>query len=306
MRVQGAVIVITGVSRGLGRATAIKLKERGATVIGLDMTAGDIRDEIDDFHVLNLCDRARIDTVTKDILARFGDIDILINNAGVLTLETGDADVNDSARYAMDVNLFGAWQLTAGLLPSLLRRHGRVINVASMFALVNVPYIAAYAASKRALFAYSDILRANYRGRLHVTTVFPGFIDTAIHRPASGIGLSVKRLVNFVLSGRTVFSMEEPLDRAAAGLVAACERRAVRNRGLTPFGSLTMYCARWLPSVVDWVVAARLAALVRSGDIVLRPDLIECEIAAILPSPAPGTGNANPATIAQLRDAALR
>ncbi|EPL12647.1 SDR family oxidoreductase [Pseudomonas sp. CF150] len=175
----------------------------------------------------------------------------------------------------MDVNLFAPWQLTSGFLPGLLRKRGKVVNVSSLFALVNAPYVAAYAASKRALSAYSDVLRMQYRGELDVVTVYPGFIDTAIHLPAQRVGLSVKRLVTFKWGDKTLLSLEEKLDAAANGLVRACQKNGLRNRGLTFMGTLAMYTARSVPSVVDAFIAMRLRTLTRGGHLVLNPELIE-------------------------------
>ena len=275
MNLQGKIIVLTGSSRGLGQAAAGKLKQQGATVIGLDILAPETPGLLDAFYKIDLCDRSAVAVVIAAIGIDFGDIDILVNNAGTLTLERGETGVTDEVTRAVDVNLFAPWQLVAGLLPGLLRQRGKIVNVSSLFALVNAPYVAAYAASKRALAAYSDVLRMQYRGQLDVVTVYPGFIDTAIHLPAQRVGLSVKRLVTFKWGDKTLISLEEKLDAASDGLVRACRKNGLRNRGLTFMGTLAMYTARSLPSVVDAFIALRLRTLTRGGHLVLKPELIE-------------------------------
>ncbi|MBK3429862.1 MULTISPECIES: SDR family NAD(P)-dependent oxidoreductase [Pseudomonas] len=275
MNLLGKTIVITGTARGLGFAAASKLKRLGATVIGLDILAPQDSGLLDAFYQVDLCDRHAVANVISAISTDFGDIDILVNNAGTLTLERGETGVTDEVTRAVDVNLFAPWQLTSGFLPGLLRKRGKVVNVSSLFALVNAPYVAAYAASKRALSAYSDVLRMQYRGKLDVVTVYPGFIDTAIHLPAQRVGLSVKRLVTFKWGDKTLLSLEEKLDAAANGLVRACQKNGLRNRGLTFMGTLAMYTARSVPSVVDAFIAMRLRTLTRGGHLVLNPELIE-------------------------------
>lgn len=275
MNLLGKIIVISGCARGLGHAAARKLKQQGATVIGLDILAPQEPELLDGFYQVDLCDRSALASVIGAISTDFGDIDILVNNAGTLTLERGETGVTDEVIRAVDVNLFAPWQLVAGFLPGLLRKRGKVVNVSSLFALVNAPYVAAYAASKRALSAYSDVLRMQYRGQLDVVTVYPGFIDTAIHLPAQRVGLSVKRLVTFKRGDKTLLSLEEKLDAASDGLVRACRTHGLRNRGLTFMGTLAMYTARIAPSMVDAFIALRLRTLTRGGHLALKPELIE-------------------------------
>ncbi|GLO42915.1 MULTISPECIES: SDR family NAD(P)-dependent oxidoreductase [Pseudomonas] len=275
MKLHNKIVVITGAARGLGLETARKLKHQGATVIGIDRLEPHVALNFDAYYLLDLCDRERLDEAAASILERFGDIDILINNAGVLTLERGETGVNDDVRRALEVNLLAPWQLTSRFLPALLRKRGKVVNVSSLFALVNAPYVAAYATSKRALSAYSDVLRMQYPGQLDVVTVFPGFIDTAIHDPAERVGLSVKRLVSFKRGERVLLSLEEKLNDASNGLVRACTRHGLRNRGLTFLGSVAMYTARWLPSLVDAFIGLRLRSLSKAGQLSLKPELID-------------------------------
>ncbi len=278
------IVVVVGVSRGLGQRTAALLKEEGARVIGIgNQPPPPVQPPaicfypdykrtpaLDAFFQADLASTEEIDAAVAALTRQFGDIDILVNNAGTLALDPLDAGVTSDVRRMLDVNLFGAWHLTSRLLPGLLRKGGRVVNVSSLFALVNAPQGAAYAISKRALVAYSDALRASTRGRISVSTVFPVFIDTAIHAPAERAGLSVKRLVTFKAGPNPLFTLEEPLDIAAGGLVAACQSGWARDRGVTPMGTLLMHLARWFPSLVEAVMRWRFDALLRSGEVGLQ------------------------------------
>ncbi|MDQ2821167.1 MAG: SDR family NAD(P)-dependent oxidoreductase [Pseudomonadota bacterium] len=275
MNMQGKLVVITGAARGLGSATAGLLKASGAIVIGLDLDSAEAPAHFDAFHCIDLCDHATVTETARRIARDYGDVDVLVNNAAILTLDSGALGISSSVRQSFDCNLFAPWHLTSVMLPGLLRKRGRVINVSSLFALVNAPFVAAYAASKRALFAYSDALRMEHRGALAVVTVFPGFIDTAIHRGTDPVGLSVQRLVSFKFGNTTVLSLEEKLAAAARGLAATCAGSGGRNRGLTVLGTLTMITARCLPGVVDGFISWRIASLVRAGKLHLKPELIQ-------------------------------
>ncbi|QOR67166.1 SDR family NAD(P)-dependent oxidoreductase [Cytobacillus suaedae] len=93
---------------------------------------------------------------------------------------------------------------------ALLKTHGHVINVASGLALVNVGYSAAYSASKRAIAAYSDVLRQEYGDRIDVTTLYPAFIKTPIHEPSEKDNTSLADIVR-----------PEPVEFASKALLKA-------------------------------------------------------------------------------------
>ena len=102
MKLLNKIVVITGAARGLGLETARKLKQQGATVIGIDRLEPHTALNFDAYYLLDLCDRERLDEAAASILERFGDIDILVYNAGVLTLERGETGVNDDVRRALN------------------------------------------------------------------------------------------------------------------------------------------------------------------------------------------------------------
>jgi len=264
MGLHGKRVLITGAAGGLGSATMAALAARGCNVIGLDRTpaTGATAGRV---IVADLKNPAEIAAAVAEAIKRLGGLDILINNAGVLDLQDpGAPPVGDSMEH-FDVNLFGAWRTTAAALPALLESHGRVINVSSLFAVVNAVFIPAYSASKRAMVAYSDVLRMQYGDRIGVTTVYPGYIGTHIHDKILRQGLSVARLVTFKLGGTTLLSLEEPVEAAARGMVRVCGGRVRRDCGLTFFGTLSLVAARHWPRFVDGFIRWRVGRLVRTG-----------------------------------------
>jgi NAD(P)-dependent dehydrogenase (short-subunit alcohol dehydrogenase family) len=264
MSVTGKRIVITGAASGLGKATAAALRNGGARVVGIDKKTAIIGSGTP-LIVADVRDSAAVVAAVEEAIEILGGLDILINNAGVLSLQDAGLAPGDDVLEAIEVNLLGPWRVTAAALPALEQSGGHVINIASLFAVVNAPFIPAYATSKRALTAYSDVLRSQYGGRIKVSTLYPGYMDTPIHDVAVRQGLSVAKIVRFQVGGRTLVSFEEPLETAARRIVRACAKGQVRNGGMTLSGWMTMMLARHAAGLTDRVVAWRLRQLTRKG-----------------------------------------
>jgi NAD(P)-dependent dehydrogenase (short-subunit alcohol dehydrogenase family) len=157
----------------------------------------------------------------------------------------------------LDVNLLGAWRVTAAAIESLVDARGQVVFVASRMAFMGLPLGAAYGVSKRALVAYADALRAEYGTHLGVTCVHPAFIRTPIHDRTRAAGLNLEG-----------FSREEPLDGVVARLVHACEGRTRRRDvAVTRAGAVQLAAARHLPALIDRVVARTLVKRVAAGEL---------------------------------------
>lgn len=185
---------------------------------------------------------------------------MLVNNAGIGTLQDSGDPPEERALATLEVNLFGAWRTTAAALPALLASRGRVVNVASGLARANVPYAAAYCASKRGIAAYSDVLRLEYGERLTVTTVYPGYIRTAIHADPERAGVSLEHLAR-----------EERLEDAVRTLLRACGGRPRRNLATSRAGAVELAVARHAPTLVDGLVARRVRSAVAAGKIASAP-----------------------------------
>ncbi len=239
--VSGLRVVVTGAAGGIGTATTSALERRGAAVLGIDLVSED------GIVVADVRDPEAVRAAIGACAARLGGIDVLVNNAGIgRAHDSGDFPDAD-ARAVMDVNFFGAWNATAAALPYLLESRGHVVNVASGLAFVDVPFGVAYTASKRALVAYSAALRAEYRGRITVTTVYPGYIRTAIHDVPAGAGVSLEGLVR-----------ADTVEDAAAAIARACEHRS-RNLATSRLSSVELWAARRFPRATEAVIARRVS-----------------------------------------------
>ena len=243
-------VVITGAAGDIGGRTAELLRERGASVVGLDLASGpgviacDVRDQ------------ESVDAAVAAAADRLGGIDVLINCAGLGTPQGPGTAPDDAALAVLDVNLVGPWRVTAAALPHLRAARGRVINVASGLSFLTVPLATAYCMSKRALVTYSDALRIEHGDAITVTTMYPGYIRTRIHDSAAAVGLTLEGVVPV-----------ERLDSAARALVrASLGPRPPRDLASTRRATISYAILRLAPRrLVDAVMLRHLRRAAARG-----------------------------------------
>lgn len=241
--VTGRRIVITGSSGGFGAATMQLLLAHGARVVGLDLQPASDAD-----IACDISDETQVRDAIAIAVERLGGIDVLINNAGIGTAGAIAEPPGHLDRRVLDVNALGTWNVTAAALPYLLEARGQVINVASLLAVVTLPHVAAYTASKRAVCALSDVLRIEHAQQgLSVSTVYPGYVATPIHdEPERRTGLSLR--------GRVP---EERVEQVARTILAAMQRMP-RDIATSRTGAVVLRLARVSPRLVDRIISARL------------------------------------------------
>jgi len=185
-RMQGRVVVVTGGSRGIGRAIVERLSEEGARLYFTFLRHGEaaeaVKARLRDVESLP-CDGRDAEAVQRaveTVLQREGRIDALVNNAGVthsgLLAMTAGEDID----RVIQTNLSGTLHWSRAVLrPMLLARRGAILNVASVSGLFGLPGQAAYGASKGAILALTRALAAETVGKgVRVNALVPGFIDT--------------------------------------------------------------------------------------------------------------------------------
>jgi NAD(P)-dependent dehydrogenase (short-subunit alcohol dehydrogenase family) len=187
--VGGKVALITGGSRGLGLAMARELARQGAllAICARDREELDwAREELsrDGAKVLAIeCDVGNHDDVrsmVRQVMDRFGRIDILINNAGVITVGPAQSQTLTDYQEAMDTMFWGVVYPTLAVLPHMMeRRSGRIANITSIGGKVSVPHLLPYACAKFAATGFSEGLHAEVsKFGIKVTTVVPGLMRT--------------------------------------------------------------------------------------------------------------------------------
>ena len=193
---EGQIAIVTGASRGIGRAIALALGKQGATVIGTATTpqgAETIGAALSEAGckgrgvVLNVTDTAGVDAAIADIEAHEGAATILVNNAGI----TRDALLlrmkPDDWQAIMDTNLSSVFRLSKACLRGMMKqRRGRIISIASVVGLIGNAGQANYAAAKAGIIGFSKSLAREVGSRgITVNVVAPGFIDTDMTRALS-------------------------------------------------------------------------------------------------------------------------
>jgi NADP-dependent 3-hydroxy acid dehydrogenase YdfG len=186
---EGKTVLVTGASRGIGRAVALRLARAGGRIViaatsveRLAEVKGEI--EAEGAEVLaSRCDVSRLaecEALAQASLERFGAVDVLVNNAGVgysgSVVESDPEEVERMVR----VNVLGLYYMTHSVLPSMIERgRGDVVNVGSVAAIKYSPNFAVYSATKFAVRAFSEALRNEVQGHgIRVTLVHPGLTKT--------------------------------------------------------------------------------------------------------------------------------
>ncbi|MCC2308886.1 SDR family NAD(P)-dependent oxidoreductase [Cellulomonas chengniuliangii] len=235
MKVTGTTIAVTGGGNGIGRQLVLALLARGARVAALDVNedglkatidlAGDRADRLST-HVVNITDRAAVEALPEQIIAEHGQVDGLINCAGVIQpfVPMDKLEYKDIERV-MDINFWGVVHTTKAFLPHLVTRPAaHIVNVSSMGGFIPVPGQTIYGASKAAVKLLTEGLHSELtQTPVSVTVVFPGAIETEITKN-SGVEMHGKPGTAAKQPQR---KMTSPAD-AARIIIDAMERDAYR------------------------------------------------------------------------------
>ncbi|MBY4834232.1 3-oxoacyl-ACP reductase FabG [Burkholderia dolosa] len=191
MRLKGKVAIITGAGQGIGAATALKFAEEGATVALCDLSAEAIASIVEDCRTVgatavgfsvNVANRDSLDEMVASVLAQFGRIDVLVNNAGItrdarlqkMTLEQFD--------HVIDVNLRGVFHATQAVIDCMLeQKSGVVLNASSVVGIYGNYGQTNYAAAKFGVIGFTKTWSREFGPKgIRVNAVAPGFVETPI------------------------------------------------------------------------------------------------------------------------------
>jgi NAD(P)-dependent dehydrogenase (short-subunit alcohol dehydrogenase family) len=234
---RGKVVLITGGSRGLGLVIARQLARQGARIAicarnaeELSNAEADIRSYGGEVFAIP-CDLAIRDDVHRmvtEIITHFGAIDVLINNAGTITVGPIESMRLDDYHYSMDTIFWAAANTAYYVVPHMQeRRSGRIVNIGSIGGKVGVPHLTTYCAAKFALTGWSRALRGELlKDGILVTTISPGLMRTGSPRNAEFKSQNTAEYAWFKISDSLpVLSMSA--EQAAHEVIEATRRGAV-------------------------------------------------------------------------------
>lgn len=257
---RGKVVVITGGSRGLGMALAEEFGRRGARLVLAARNESDLsqaRQQLLERGAIRNPDDALIAAVDlrkpedaqrliDDATRRFGRVDVLINNAGIITVGPVENQTLEQFRDVMDSNFYSGLHCTLAVLPQMLRRReGAIANVTSIGGRIAVPHLLPYTASKFAAVGFSEGLGMELRSKgIRVTTICPGLMRTGSHRNAQFTGDASREYRWFSMAANTPLASASARCAArkiANGIAAGCAEITITPQAflVARFGNLS-------------------------------------------------------------------
>lgn len=228
------VVLITGGSRGLGLVLARELAAKGAQIAICARDRDELQRAKEDLEehgtdafdaICDMRDQSDVERMIADVRSRFGQIDVLINNAGVIQVGPLETQTQADFEDAMQIHFWGPFYAMQAVLPHMRERgEGRIVNISSIGGKIAVPHLAPYCASKFALAGLSSAFSTELsKDGVHVTTVYPGLMRTGSHINAFFKGQNEKEFALFSIANGLPFT-SIGAERAARQIVKAAAR----------------------------------------------------------------------------------
>jgi short-subunit dehydrogenase len=194
---QGAAVVVTGASSGIGRAAARRFARKGADLVLAARSEQSLRAVVAECEAAgaraiavptDVTDAKAVEALAHRAVREFGRIDVWVNDAAVMAFGAIGEVPPDVQHQVVATNLLGTMHGARAVLPTMREQcRGVIVNVASLYAKMTTPYVSAYATSKFGVLGFSQVLRQELQADpgIHVTTVLPGSMDTPIFQHAA-------------------------------------------------------------------------------------------------------------------------
>ena len=253
----GKVVIITGGSSGLGKALAEVFGSRGSKILITGRNKEELFKAVDELSKKGItvtgfqADVSKEEDnrlMAKEAIAKYGTIDILINNAGISMRALFDEVDLDVVKKVMDINFYGVLYATKYCLPEIKKNNGSVIGISSIAGYRGLPGRTGYSASKFALNGFLEVLRTELlKTGVHVLTACPGFTASNI------------RIKSLTKDGTS--QGESPRDEGKMMTAEECAlhiyNATVKRKNsliLTTQGKLAVFINKWLPRLADKLV----------------------------------------------------
>jgi NAD(P)-dependent dehydrogenase (short-subunit alcohol dehydrogenase family) len=257
----GRLVVVTGAGSGIGRELALQCGRAGARMALCDMNADGLAGTADAARaggaevfsqVVDVSDAEQMNSFAKEVEARLGTVDVLINNAGVAVIGGFLETTLPDWERLIGVNLMGVVNGNAAFVPAMAERgSGHVVNVSSAAGVLANPQLSAYSATKFAVFGLTEALRMELAPRgVRVTAICPGIINTAIttSSPYRGGNEDARRAKTSAAYAKRGYTAQ----RAATNILRAIERgKAVGP--ITPEAHIMYVLSRVAPPIARWM-----------------------------------------------------
>ena len=270
------VVLITGGSRGLGLVLARELSGRGAKIAICARDRGELQRAKEDLEQLGadafdlICDlrvQADVESMIADVHSRFGRIDVLINNAGVIQVGPLEAQTQTDFEEAMQIHFWAPYFTMQAVLPEMQKRgEGRIVNISSIGGKIAVPHLAPYCASKFALAGLSSAMHAELaKDNIYITTVYPGLMRTGSHVNALFKGQNTKEFALFSLMNGSPLTSVSAENAARQILDAAAKGEA--ELVISPQAKIAAKINALFPNFTTGILAASNRILPSNGGV---------------------------------------
>ncbi|MBL7812098.1 MAG: SDR family oxidoreductase [Bacteroidetes bacterium] len=212
MDLQGKIAVVTGANKGIGAECVLQLLEKGAVVHGFCRSGCSVEHENFTCHTVDVRHEDQVAAAMQQILEKHGQVDILINNAGLGYFSNCEDLSLEQWHTLFDTNVNGLFYCTRLVLPGMKAQgRGHIINIASTAGLEGYPGVTAYCATKFAVRGFSDALYKEVRDHgVKVTCVYPGSVKTDFFRHHTSIKPHDNMLMPWDVAAQIVYTLETP------------------------------------------------------------------------------------------------
>ena len=250
---ENKVVIVTGASSGIGKATAQMALERGAMIVTVARREAMLKPDVshaDASRVLivpaDLTKEAERKRVVDETLKRFGGIDVLVNAAGIIGNGTIENTTLEQWDTMMDINLRSVFRLTQLALPSIIERKGNIVNISSVTGIRSFPNVLAYCVSKAGIdqFTHCTAMELGPKG-VRVNAVDPGVVVTNLHRTSGMQEDTYAKFLEHSKSTHPLGRVGKPEEIAELILFLASERAGwITGASYSIDGGRAQTCAR--------------------------------------------------------------